>query len=151
VAEDGQHRRTALECGSILLGNDLAPEWDFTRFLGLLFLHCFGHGLESIFGHHNRGSVEIDSLIDSCHDAVRHQFFDDLDGAFFDHYSKVTDDNAGREFDLASVFIHGPPPSKISDTNGGWRPVRSLAGTRERGANRSHAESRRAPHFAGAN
>jgi hypothetical protein len=52
-------------------------------------------------------------LINGRHYTVRHQFFDDLNGAFSDLLGKITNDNTGRKLDLMSVFAHKPPPKKL--------------------------------------
>ncbi len=95
MAEDGHHRGAALEQGLVLAGDHLPPQGHLAHFLLDSFDHFLRDGLESILGHHNRRRVKIHGLVDGCHHTVRHQFFDDINRAFFDNLRQVTNDNIG--------------------------------------------------------
>ena len=96
VSQDGHHRGAPLEQGFVLARDHLPPHGNFANFLPRDLEHFQGNCLESILGHHNRRRVKIHGLIDGSHDTIRHQFFDDINRAFFNNLRQVTNDNIGR-------------------------------------------------------
>jgi hypothetical protein len=77
----------------------------------------FQRGFVAHFGSHNRRSIKIDLLIDIRHHPIRHQTFDDVDGAGLDRLRQITDRNRGGKYDVictTPIIAHKAPPEYLN-------------------------------------
>jgi hypothetical protein len=69
--------------GLILAGDLLPPHRHFTGLFDFGHILAFERSLVAHFRGDDRGSIEINHLVDIGHNAVLHQIFNDLDGTGF--------------------------------------------------------------------
>jgi len=108
VAQNGDDRRAALERGRSFIADHAAPVWRRRLVLDRLgFRRSQGPGLEPELFDDDGCRVEIDLLVDVRHHPIRHQLFDDIDGACFNPFRQIPHRKRGGNFDdFVAVLAH---------------------------------------------
>ncbi len=80
MTKHGDDRRSRFEIGFLFFSQYLFPG-RFINFFFLFYFYCDWHNIVAHFGCNDGSGVEIDLLVDIGHDAVVHEFLNDINWA----------------------------------------------------------------------